>query len=224
MKANTISIILLLFGLVAGVYWIEAKREIEVLCALIQIDQSYEKVSALLETGEHLRYAKTGNELRFSSVKNLHQISCEVKLSSLSTVDLVQYSERVNLTKSAAVIGTMLTVLLVIFQVLLSMGFSLGDYAWGGKHKILPKKLRIASGVSAVVLLPAIVSLPVLEFSSSMPVAMNLYVVLTFTVLFLLSFIGNMASPNPKEKVIMIPLRSHFFCVIFWWVIPICNQ
>lgn len=60
MKANTISIILLLFGLVAGVYWIEAKREIEVLCALIQIDQSYEKVSALLETGEHLRYAKQG--------------------------------------------------------------------------------------------------------------------------------------------------------------------
>lgn len=215
MKTNTISIILLLFGVVAGVYWIEAKREIEVLCALIQIDQSYEKVSALLETGEHLQYAKTGDELRFRSVKNLHQISCVVKLSSLSTVVLVQYSERVNLTKSAAVIGTILTVLLMIFQVLLSMGFPLGDYAWGGKHKILPKKLRIASGVSAVMLLPAIVSLPALEFSSSMPVTMNLYVVLSFTVLFLLSFIGNMASSNPKEKVIMIPASLALFLCYF---------
>jgi hypothetical protein len=215
MKTKTISIILLLFGLVAGVYWIEAKREIEILCALIQIDQSYEKVSALLETGEHLQYVKTGNELRFSSIKNLHQISCEVKLSSFSTVDLVQYSERVNLTKIAAVIGTMLTVLLVIFQVLLSMGYPIGDYAWGGNHKILPKKLRIASGVSAVMLLPAIVSLPALEFSSSMPVTMSLYVVLTFTVLFLLSFIGNMASSNPKEKVIMIPASLALFLCYF---------
>jgi hypothetical protein len=64
-------------------------------------------------------------------------------------------------------------------------------------------------------LLPAIVSLPALEFSSSMPVTMSLYVVLTFTVLFLLSFIGNMASSNPKEKVIMIPASLALFLCYF---------
>jgi len=34
---------------------------------------------------------------------------------------------------------------IAVFQVLLSLGYPLGEYAMGGYYKVLPKKLRIVS-------------------------------------------------------------------------------
>jgi hypothetical protein len=37
------------------------------------------------------------------------------------------------------------------FQVALALGAPLGHAAWGGKHRVLPTRLRVASGVAAVI-------------------------------------------------------------------------
>jgi hypothetical protein len=37
------------------------------------------------------------------------------------------------------------------FQVALALGAPLGHAAWGGRHRVLPTRLRIASGVAAVI-------------------------------------------------------------------------
>ena len=40
---------------------------------------------------------------------------------------------------------------LAVFQVLLASGRPLGNYAWGGKHSVLPVGLRIGSAISVFV-------------------------------------------------------------------------
>lgn len=37
---------------------------------------------------------------------------------------------------------------LTVFQIALILGAPLGNYAWGGQHKVLPKNLKIGSVVS----------------------------------------------------------------------------
>lgn len=39
---------------------------------------------------------------------------------------------------------------IAVFQILLVLGQPLGKAAWGGKHRILPTKLRLASVVSVI--------------------------------------------------------------------------
>ena len=44
-----------------------------------------------------------------------------------------------------------------VFQIALTLGAPLGQASWGGKHEgVLPTRLRIASGVAAVVVYPLI--------------------------------------------------------------------
>ena len=53
------------------------------------------------------------------------------------------------------VFGALLALLLFLFQVLLAAGLPFGHMAWGGEHKTLPKKLRISSFISALLLIYA---------------------------------------------------------------------
>jgi hypothetical protein len=60
--------------------------------------------------------------------------------------------------KLAATIAVTLLAVVVIFQIALAFGAPLGRGAWGGRHKgVLPKNLRIASGVAAFVAYPLII-------------------------------------------------------------------
>jgi hypothetical protein len=62
--------------------------------------------------------------------------------------------------ETAAIIAVVLLASLMVFQVALAAGAPLGAAAWGGRHAgVLPASLRIASGVAAVVLYPAIILL-----------------------------------------------------------------
>lgn len=54
-------------------------------------------------------------------------------------------------TEVAAVVASVLLAALAAFQVALAAGAPLGRLAWGGRHRVLPTGLRIASGVSVVV-------------------------------------------------------------------------
>lgn len=46
---------------------------------------------------------------------------------------------------ATAVVSLALLFLLSIFQLALALGAPLGNFAWGGAHKVLPRKLRVAS-------------------------------------------------------------------------------
>lgn len=52
------------------------------------------------------------------------------------------------ITQLAAIISVVILTALFIFQVLLIFGVPLGNYAWGGSHKVLPTKLRVGSFIS----------------------------------------------------------------------------
>ena len=51
----------------------------------------------------------------------------------------------------AAILATLLLAGLVCFQLMLAAGRPLGEYAWGGAHRDLPRPLRIASVLATVV-------------------------------------------------------------------------
>jgi hypothetical protein len=50
--------------------------------------------------------------------------------------------------QNAAVAATIVLFGLVCFQVALAAGAPLGNFAWGGAHRVLPRQLRIASAVT----------------------------------------------------------------------------
>lgn len=49
----------------------------------------------------------------------------------------------------AAIISLVIFVLLSLFQAALAFGSPIGRFAWGGKHKVLPRNLRVGS-ISAI--------------------------------------------------------------------------
>lgn len=60
----------------------------------------------------------------------------------------------------AALIAVGLLVVIAVFQVALALGAPLGGAAWGGQHPgVLPTRLRVASGMAAVVIYPLVILL-----------------------------------------------------------------
>lgn len=60
----------------------------------------------------------------------------------------------------AGIVAVVLLAFLEVFQIALALGAPLGKMAWGGRHEgVLPTRLRIASGVAAVLLYPLIIFL-----------------------------------------------------------------
>lgn len=82
MKTKIITLLVVLIGIASSIFWIEAEKEIEILCGLIQPGQSIKKVTGLLETGENLGYKLEERKLRVYSIKNLYPISCRVDLQN----------------------------------------------------------------------------------------------------------------------------------------------
>jgi FtsH-binding integral membrane protein len=57
----------------------------------------------------------------------------------------------------AAIVAVALLAVVTVFQIALALGAPLGQAAWGGRHPgVLPTRLRVASGVAAVVVYPLI--------------------------------------------------------------------
>jgi hypothetical protein len=55
--------------------------------------------------------------------------------------------------QTAALFAVLILAALACFQVALAAGAPLGRLAWGGAHRVLPRRLRIASAVATVVYL-----------------------------------------------------------------------
>ncbi len=108
----------------------------------------------------------------------------------------------------AAVAATIGFFGMMCFQLLLALGFPLGQVAWGGKYTKLHPRLRIASLFSAGIM--AFASIFVLEKANVFSVLHSPKVV-TFGIWVLAVFlglntIGNFVSRSKWEKRIMTPV------------------
>ncbi len=112
-------------------------------------------------------------------------------------------------TQIAAVVASVGFFGMMCFQLLLALGFPLGQAAWGGKYiGKLPPRLRIASLFSAVIFV--IASLFVLERADMFSVFNSPNVVTV------LSALGNFVSTSKWEKPIMAPIAFtlSLLCII----------
>ena len=101
---------------------------------------------------------------------------------------------------------------IAVFQILLSFGFPLGDYALGGYYKVLPKKLRILSAINALILLfMGYVFLQHTEVFSGLRFLPTTILVWVITILLGINTITNLISQNKKERLVMTPLSGFTF-------------
>lgn len=118
----------------------------------------------------------------------------------------------------SAIIATVILALLAAFQFALAAGAPLGIFAWGGKNRVLPMSLRIASvasvliyTVTAVVLLERnavinLVELPVVERVAAWVVC----------VYFALGVFLNAASRSKPERFVMTPVAFALTILSLW--------
>ncbi len=106
-----------------------------------------------------------------------------------------------------AVLFCLLLAALAVFQGALLAGGPLGEYAWGGQHRVLPRRLRIGSAVSIVLYaLFAVVALAkagVLELFPGTPgVDVAMWGIAGYLVL---GIPMNAISRSRKERLVMTP-------------------
>ena len=118
----------------------------------------------------------------------------------------------VDLIYVASIVVAILFLSIAVFQILLSLGYPLGEFAMGGYYKVLPKKLRIASFANALILLcMGFVFLQhtnVLVGLDFLPTHILVWVI---TILLGLNTIANLLSRSKKERLVMTPLSGFTF-------------
>ena len=112
----------------------------------------------------------------------------------------------------AAIVVAILFTSIAVFQVLLSLGYPLGEYAMGGYYKVLPKKLRITSIVNALILLfMGFVFLQHTNVLSGIDFLSTNILVWVITIYLGINTIANLISRSKKERFVMTPLSSLTF-------------
>lgn len=110
----------------------------------------------------------------------------------------------------ATILSLLLLLGLAVFQILLATGKPLGEYAWGGNHKILPKKLRISSLSSIVIY--AIFAIFIVTKSGIAEIIPSSEVVnygmWTMTVYMIIGIGLNAISRSKKERNAMTPVAT----------------
>lgn len=108
----------------------------------------------------------------------------------------------------ATLIAVMTLGLLSVFQIALALGAPIGQFAWGGKHKVLPLNLRVGSISSLVIYLGIIVCL--LSKSNTYQIIplgtfLNVLVWIIFAY-FVLGVFMNAISRSKRERYTMTPI------------------
>ena len=107
----------------------------------------------------------------------------------------------------AAVVACALLAGLAVFQVAVAAGAPLGHLAWGGKHRVLPTGLRIASAIS-VLLYAGIASLIwwAADSASEAGDPSNSVAIWVLTAYFGIGILMNAASRSRPERFVMTPV------------------
>jgi len=116
-----------------------------------------------------------------------------------------------------SILGSILFSIVLVLYILLALGLPYGEYAMGGKYKILPKKERIICLISVIIQTFAILILlqagSVFWFGFSDKIT-NLLCYF-FAVYLSFNVFMNLFSKSKKEKLFMTPL-SFVIAICFW--------
>ena len=116
-----------------------------------------------------------------------------------------------------ALIGSFLMGAVAVLYLLAAVGLPLGDFLMGGCHKILPARLRAASGILCFVQCFAVFVLLRTGgvISVGMPFAVSRGFCFFFAVYLTLNVLFNLCSKGRRERLIMTPV-SIFAASCFW--------
>jgi len=114
----------------------------------------------------------------------------------------------------ASILAALVLSLVAVFQILLALALPFGHAAWGGAHRVLPARLRLASALSAVSL--ALAAWIVLARTSVIampfqPATVRAATWVAFCVL-ALNTVANLASKSRLERALMTP--AAFVCAV----------
>lgn len=207
------------------VYWVEAEKEVRVLCALsgpgtaaADVDRQFGTATLLQVVRDTTRGAlsdtsSAGITLHASSTRNLSLTVCEVTLRNGAVVRS-SHREQFTLAPLAGTVAMVAMGALLLFQLALAAGAPLGRLAWGGAQQQLDNTRRIASGVVALALLLGLASTAQLMGAISLPwLALVADVVVgVLTVVFTLSLFANLASSSRRERWTGAPLALVLAC------------
>lgn len=115
----------------------------------------------------------------------------------------------------AAVLTCLILAVLSVFQLSLALGAPLGQFAWGGQHRILPRALRVGSGVS--ILIYTLIAMVILARADLISATFSEGVLRTATwVVAAYFFVGiglNAASRSKGERPVMAPVAA-VLCIL----------
>ena len=106
-----------------------------------------------------------------------------------------------------ALVGLFLLAALAVFQVALAAGAPLGRFAWGGRHDVLPRNLRIGSVVA--VLIYAVFALFLLSKAGLVSIIGEPLLTIGMWVLVIylgLASVLNLFSRSKSERLLMTPV------------------
>ncbi|SHG61468.1 hypothetical protein [Ornithinibacillus halophilus] len=117
----------------------------------------------------------------------------------------------------ASIIVAICCLVVAVFQVLLSLGYPLGEFAMGGFYKVLPKKLRIVSAINSLILLfMGLVFLQHTNVLKGFEFLSTTILVWIITIFLGLNTIANLLSRSKKERVFMTPLSGFIFILCLY--------
>lgn len=106
-----------------------------------------------------------------------------------------------------AVIVTVILVLLAGFQLMLILGAPLGEFAWGGQHRVLPAGLRVGSAVS--ILIYGLIDVVVWDRVGAVnvfPASLSAGAIWVVFGYFVLAVVMNAISRSAGERQVMVPV------------------
>lgn len=106
-----------------------------------------------------------------------------------------------------ALVGLFLLAALAVFQIALAAGAPLGRFAWGGRHDVLPRNLRIGSVVA--VLIYAVFALFLLSKAGLVSIIGEPLLTIGMWVLVIylgLASVLNLFSRSKSERLLMTPV------------------
>jgi hypothetical protein len=102
---------------------------------------------------------------------------------------------------------TVILALLAAFQIALAAGAPWGRFAWGGQHRVLPRKLRIGSVVSIVIYaLIAFIAWERTGVTSVLPDAVAQVAMWVVFAYFVIGVLMNAISRSKPERYTMTPV------------------
>ncbi len=106
------------------------------------------------------------------------------------------------------IIGAVLFTLVAILTFLVTIGLPLGEFTMGGRFRVVPPKMRIATGISFFIqVFASLIILQVGEIISlGIPQKVAKGICIFFAIYLLINTIMNFCSTSKKEKYVMTPL------------------